>query len=64
MKKLILISLVVLLCSTVIAQDEQNIILITNVNVWDGTSDKTIEADVLIEGNKFKEIKSAIKAPL
>lgn len=44
-------------------EDEKTIILITNVKVWDGLSDKTISSDVLIENNKFKEIKSNIKAP-
>src|SRR5210317_1547223 len=49
--------------SLLFAQEGTTTILITNVNVWDGTSDNTIQADVLIEGNKFKEIKSGIKAP-
>ena len=44
-------------------EDEKTIILITNVKVWDGLSDKTINSDVLIENNKFKEIKYNIKAP-
>ena len=37
-------------------EDEKTIILITNVKVWDGLSDKTTSSDVLIENNKFKEI--------
>lgn len=49
---------------TISAQEEEkSIILITNVNVWDGISDKTVSSDVLIEDNKFKTIKSKIKAP-
>ncbi|MDM9630545.1 amidohydrolase family protein [Robiginitalea aurantiaca] len=44
-------------------EKEENQILITNVKVWDGISDKTIDADVLIEGNKFKEIRTGLKAP-
>ena len=46
-----------------LAQDEKPVqILITNVSVWDGTSDTVIEADVLIEGNKIKAIGKGIAA--
>lgn len=47
------------------AQEKVSIkqILITNVKVWDGTNDQTIDADVLIEGDKFKQIAANIKAP-
>ncbi len=45
------------------AQDTPTNILITNVNVWDGTSDKVVSADVLIENNLIKEVKAGIKAP-
>lgn len=46
------------------AQEESpNLMLITNVKVWDGTSNRVIAADVLIEGNKFKQISEGIKAP-
>ena len=39
-------------------------ILITNVDVWDGTSDTVAKGtDVLIEGDKIKEIGKGIKAP-
>jgi len=39
-------------------------ILITNVSVWDGTSNKVKEGvDVLIEDNRVKKIASGIKAP-
>ena len=49
------------------AQDEKNEeapvkVLITNVNVWDGTSDTVKKADVLVEGNKIKRIGS-VEAP-
>ena len=37
-------------------------ILITNVNVWDGTSEKIETIDVLVEGNKIKRI-GKINAP-
>ena len=37
-------------------------ILITNVNVWDGTSEKVEAIDVLVEGNKIKRI-GKINAP-
>ncbi len=38
-------------------------ILITNVSVWDGTSDGVVAADVLVEGNKITEVASEISAP-
>jgi len=38
-------------------------VLITNVDVWDGTSDKLmLKTDVLVEGNKIKEVGKGIKA--
>jgi len=38
-------------------------ILITNVDVWDGTSDSLmLNTDVLIEGNKIKQVAKGIKA--
>jgi imidazolonepropionase-like amidohydrolase len=36
--------------------------LITNVNVWDGTADTSVAADVLIEGDKIKQVAQGIKA--
>jgi imidazolonepropionase-like amidohydrolase len=36
--------------------------LITNVNVWDGTADTSVAADVLIEGDKIKQVAKGIKA--
>jgi len=63
MKKLTILFMLVLLGNVLFAQDEPNLVLITNVNVWDGTSDQTIKTDVLVEGNKVKEIKAGIKAP-
>lgn len=46
------------------AQEKQkpNQILLTNVNVWDGTSDTLIKVDMLVEGNKIKRI-GKINAP-
>jgi imidazolonepropionase-like amidohydrolase len=46
------------------AEDEKPVqILITNVDVWDGTSDKLkLKTDVLIEGNKIKKVGKDIKA--
>lgn len=35
-------------------------ILITNVQVWDGLADKPVTADVLIEGDKIKQVASGI----
>ncbi|MFC3878727.1 amidohydrolase family protein [Algoriphagus namhaensis] len=55
----------VLLNSNVFAQEKEapSYQLITNVNVWDGTSDKLVKADVLIENNLIKEVKNGITAP-
>ena len=36
--------------------------LITNVNVWDGTADQAVAADVLIEGDKIKQVAAGIQA--
>ena len=47
----------------VLSQEDLQITLVTNVKVWDGLSDGPIDVDVLIEGDKFKEISKGIKAP-
>ena len=63
--KFLCAALLFTITSIVIAQEkteEVTTVLITNVKVWDGTSNSTIKADVLIEGDKFKEIKANIKA--
>lgn len=45
------------------AKEEPTQILITNVDVWDGTSSKLkLKTDVLIEGNKIKKVGKGIKA--
>jgi imidazolonepropionase-like amidohydrolase len=36
--------------------------LITNVNVWDGTGDSAVSADVLIEGDKIRAVGPNLKA--
>jgi imidazolonepropionase-like amidohydrolase len=63
MKKSTLLFFVLIISNLIFAQVENNVILITNVSVWDGTSDAVKSVDVLIEGNKFKQIKAGIKAP-
>ncbi len=63
MKKITILLLALFSAGYMNAQDEPTRVLITNVNVWDGTSDQTINADVLVEGNKIKEIKAGIRAP-
>ncbi len=45
------------------AQDESSTILITNVSVWDAKGEDVRSADVLIENNLIKEVKSNIAAP-
>jgi imidazolonepropionase-like amidohydrolase len=46
------------------AEEEMPVqVLITNVDVWDGTSDSLmLKTDVLIEGNKIKRVAKGIKA--
>ena len=63
MKNLKALIVLILLASFVFAQEEKSVILITNVSVWDGTSEQLKKADVLIENNLIKEVKSNIKAP-
>ncbi len=48
----------------IFAQDEApQQTLITNVMVWDGISDSTrMDVDVLVEGNKIKQVAKSIKA--
>jgi len=61
---LVILALFVLPFSEINAQDDsRQLTLITNVKVWDGTSNRVIDADVLIEGDKFKQISAGIKAP-
>ena len=65
MKKLILLTLV-FTQSFLFAQEKEAVssILISNANVWDGTSEKLQEGvDVLIENNKIKSIGVGITAP-
>ena len=45
------------------AQDNKTAVLITNVKVWDGLADKTVSADVLIEGQFVTQVNTNIKAP-
>ncbi|GAB1307692.1 amidohydrolase family protein [Urechidicola sp. KH5] len=65
--KVFKICLTLFLCCSAIVFAQQNessnYILITNVKVWDGTSESLIDADVLIENNLIKEIKKNAKAP-
>lgn len=55
------------LFSTAVFADVEKVavtkILITNVDVWDGTSDSlNLKTDILIEGNKIKKVAKDIKA--
>ncbi len=48
----------------VAAQEQETQVLFTNVNVWDGTSGTVMNGvDVLIEGNKIKQVAANISAP-
>jgi len=63
--KLLMLFLILLIYNnTSIAQDKPSKqILITNVKVWDGTSEKLINSDVLVEGNLIKQVRKDISAP-
>lgn len=57
MKNSFLLSLVCLISFGLFAQEKpKHITLFTNVQVFDGTSDKLVKADVLVEGNLIKQI--------
>ena len=46
------------------AQEDVNVVLITNVNVWDGTSDGLQNGmSVLVEGNLISQVAAGISAP-
>ena len=57
-------SIAIAFSSLVLAQDEvPQQTLITNVDVWDGTSNSlTLKTDVLIEGSKIKKVAKSIEA--
>jgi len=44
------------------AEESPATTLITNVMVWDGTSEELVSADVLIEGNLVKQVTPDISA--
>ncbi len=55
--------IVAMLSTSVFAQDEATgKILITNVNVWDGTSESATSANVLIVGDKIEKVGSGMSA--
>ena len=56
-KALILLSILLFYFQLFSQEKEHTSVLITNVKVWDGTSDKVMSADVLIENNLIKEVK-------
>jgi len=57
MKKILLVSILCVISLGLFAQENtKQIILFTNVQVFDGTTDKLIKADVLVEGNLIKQI--------
>jgi imidazolonepropionase-like amidohydrolase len=49
--------------SAVQAQDTKSTTLFTNVKVFNGTDEKLLDADVLLEGNLIKQVAKGIKAP-
>ena len=64
LKRILLGLLLSIFMAGVISAQEVKSILITNANVFDGTSDALVKnQSVLIEGNLIKQIGTAIKAP-
>lgn len=62
--KHLLFSLIVIGTFTVAhAEEAPPQIFVTNVNVWDGTSETTVSADVLIEGNMIRSVAGRMSAP-
>jgi imidazolonepropionase-like amidohydrolase len=61
---LVIVSSVIFSTAVFAAEEEKPVqVLITNVDVWDGTSDSLkLKTDVLIEGNKIKQVAKGIKA--
>lgn len=60
----LLVPLFALMSVSLPAQEERQVILITNANVFNGVDEKLIKgANVLIEGNLIKEIDKNIEAP-
>ena len=56
--------LVLICCGPVLqAQDAKETILFTNVKVFNGTDEKLLDADVLVEGNMIKQVSEDNKAP-
>jgi imidazolonepropionase-like amidohydrolase len=54
--------LAMLIALPIYAQENETKILITNVSVWDGTSDEAVKADVLVVGNKISKIGTGLSA--
>lgn len=52
----ILLSLTIMVCTVVFAQNAPVKILITNVNIFNGKDNKTVKGNILIEGNLIKKI--------
>ena len=64
MKRKLLLSIFLITVGIFIyAQEHESTILISNVDVWDGISDKAIQADVLIENNLITKVELGIKIP-
>ena len=64
MKRKLLLSIILITVGIFIyAQEHESTILISNVDVWDGISDKAIQADVLIENNLITKVELGIKIP-
>jgi imidazolonepropionase-like amidohydrolase len=58
-----LIFILSFLTSTLIWAQESETILIKNVQVWNGTSDQTVSANVLVEDNLITQIAAGISPP-
>ena len=63
MKYLILTLIVIGVFPVAHPNEAPSQIFITNVNVWDGTSETVVKGDVLIEGNLIKSVGGNMSAP-
>ena len=63
--RILLLLFTFLVLNPLFAQEkkEDSYVLITNVQVWNGTDDNTSKADVLVENNLIKQVSANIKAP-
>jgi len=63
MKAFWIAAVISIVAATASAQEDPGRTLFTNVNVWDGTSDTLVAADVLVEGNLIAAVSTEAMDP-